>query len=186
VYDEVSKQQQQQHQQQQQQQGRALRRAGLSRRSCTSRCRMSGCDCVVVGASNCCCRAGWGMGLRSQLRICLQLRSLQLRKHAGLNQVVPAALGIADSCLSVSLHLQVAVLFRQHADLLTEFTYFLPDNSPPQVHRATAGPALAAAAARRAAVAAAMQGWGSSSRCSSSCSKGLLSRVLRTATGSYE
>lgn len=27
---------------------------------------------------------------------------------------------------------QVAVLFRSHSDLLTEFTYFLPDNSPPQ------------------------------------------------------
>jgi histone deacetylase complex regulatory component SIN3 len=36
--------------------------------------------------------------------------------------------------LLVSLHMQVAVLFRAHADLLTEFTYFLPDNSPPQVH----------------------------------------------------
>ena len=28
---------------------------------------------------------------------------------------------------------QVAVLFRSHNDLLTQFTYFLPDNSPPQV-----------------------------------------------------
>lgn len=28
--------------------------------------------------------------------------------------------------------MQVAVLFRNHSDLLTEFTYFLPDNSPPQ------------------------------------------------------
>eukprot|EP00878_Enallax_costatus_P007439 GHUV01007791.1.p1 GENE.GHUV01007791.1~~GHUV01007791.1.p1 ORF type:complete len:1062 (+),score=409.26 GHUV01007791.1:105-3290(+) len=27
---------------------------------------------------------------------------------------------------------EVAVLFRSHSDLLTEFTYFLPDNSPPQ------------------------------------------------------
>lgn len=27
----------------------------------------------------------------------------------------------------------MAVLFRAHSDLLTEFTYFLPDNSPPQV-----------------------------------------------------
>eukprot|EP00879_Flechtneria_rotunda_P010154 GHRR01010615.1.p1 GENE.GHRR01010615.1~~GHRR01010615.1.p1 ORF type:complete len:776 (+),score=281.26 GHRR01010615.1:210-2537(+) len=27
---------------------------------------------------------------------------------------------------------EVAVLFRNHNDLLTEFTYFLPDNSPPQ------------------------------------------------------
>lgn len=31
------------------------------------------------------------------------------------------------------LLLQVAVLFRNHNDLLTQFTYFLPDNSPPQV-----------------------------------------------------
>jgi hypothetical protein len=34
--------------------------------------------------------------------------------------------------LCVSL-VQVAVLFRSHNDLLTQFTYFLPDNSPPQV-----------------------------------------------------
>lgn len=27
------------------------------------------------------------------------------------------------------------MLFRSHSDLLTEFTYFLPDNSPPQVSR---------------------------------------------------
>jgi histone deacetylase complex regulatory component SIN3 len=40
----------------------------------------------------------------------------------------------ADVAMSVSLHAQVAVLFRVHADLLTEFTYFLPDNSPPQVY----------------------------------------------------
>ena len=33
-------------------------------------------------------------------------------------------------CLHM-IGLQVAVLFRQHTDLLTEFTYFLPDNSPP-------------------------------------------------------
>lgn len=32
--------------------------------------------------------------------------------------------------------IQVAVLFRNHNDLLTEFTYFLPDNSPQQVSRA--------------------------------------------------
>lgn len=25
------------------------------------------------------------------------------------------------------------MLFRSHNDLLTQFTYFLPDNSPPQV-----------------------------------------------------
>lgn len=31
--------------------------------------------------------------------------------------------------------LQVAVLFKNHNDLLTQFTYFLPDNSPPQVRR---------------------------------------------------
>jgi histone deacetylase complex regulatory component SIN3 len=31
--------------------------------------------------------------------------------------------------------LQVAVLFKNHNDLLTQFTYFLPDNSPPQVMR---------------------------------------------------
>ena len=28
---------------------------------------------------------------------------------------------------------QVALLFRSHDDLLQEFTYFLPDNSVPQV-----------------------------------------------------
>lgn len=40
-------------------------------------------------------------------------------------------------CLSVCLVavLQVAVLFKNHNDLLTQFTYFLPDNSPPQVMR---------------------------------------------------
>jgi histone deacetylase complex regulatory component SIN3 len=31
---------------------------------------------------------------------------------------------------------QVAVLFKNHNDLLTQFTYFLPDNSPPQVSQA--------------------------------------------------
>jgi histone deacetylase complex regulatory component SIN3 len=31
---------------------------------------------------------------------------------------------------------QVAVLFKNHNDLLTQFTYFLPDNSPPQVRQA--------------------------------------------------
>jgi histone deacetylase complex regulatory component SIN3 len=81
------------------------------------------------------------------------------------------------------LALQVAVLFRQHADLLTEFTYFLPDNSPPQVHTAAVGPALAAAAAaaQLATVAAAMQGWGSSS-----CTNGLLSLIARQATGTFK
>ncbi len=29
------------------------------------------------------------------------------------------------------MFVQVAVLFRNHSDLLTEFTFFLPDNSPP-------------------------------------------------------
>eukprot|EP00882_Tetradesmus_deserticola_P013929 GHRQ01014796.1.p4 GENE.GHRQ01014796.1~~GHRQ01014796.1.p4 ORF type:complete len:108 (+),score=40.61 GHRQ01014796.1:940-1263(+) len=39
---------------------------------------------------------------------------------------------------------EVAVLFRAHADLLTEFTYFLPDNSPPQVPQSSAAAAAAA------------------------------------------
>lgn len=33
------------------------------------------------------------------------------------------------------LHMQVALLFRSHDDLLQEFTYFLPDSSVPQVGR---------------------------------------------------
>ena len=32
---------------------------------------------------------------------------------------------------TVVRHPQVALLFRNHDDLLREFTYFLPDNTPP-------------------------------------------------------
>lgn len=38
--------------------------------------------------------------------------------------------------VAVGLCVQVAVLFKNHNDLLTQFTYFLPDNSPPQVRQA--------------------------------------------------
>lgn len=87
-------------------------------------------------------------------------------------------------CLSVCLVavlLQVAVLFKNHNDLLTQFTYFLPDNSPPQVMRqlqqlgvSAAAPALTglleqlqqlglAAAAATAATGTAMAGEGACS-----------------------
>jgi histone deacetylase complex regulatory component SIN3 len=37
----------------------------------------------------------------------------------------------------------VAVLFKNHHDLLTEFTYFLPDSSPPAGVRACSSSAAA-------------------------------------------
>jgi histone deacetylase complex regulatory component SIN3 len=52
----------------------------------------------------------------------------------GLPTLAPCAvLHARCSCLPARVCLQVAVLFRNHNDLLTEFTYFLPDNSPAQV-----------------------------------------------------
>ena len=42
-----------------------------------------------------------------------------------------AAAAAAADTLRPRPDLQVAVLFRNHQDLLDEFTYFLPDNTPP-------------------------------------------------------
>ena len=44
---------------------------------------------------------------------------------------------------------QVALLFRAHRDLLEEFTYFLPDSSPPQQPQQVSPSCVAASRTRK-------------------------------------